>query len=363
MRGFFIHLNESIEVYMNYRLNLAVILSVSFLMLMSCNRKSESVWLEHNGQAQGTTYQIKYMSPDYNNYAEDIRQIFRDIDHSMSTWDPNSIITKVNKGDTLVVVDQHFMTVLKRSVGIAEETGGDFDPTIGPAVRLWGFGFDEVRQDVTQEMVDSVLELTGYRFIEYDEEEMTVRIPEGFQVDFNAIAQGYTVDYIAEYLEERGVDRYMVEVGGEVRTRGTNPDTEAWRIGVDKPQEEIDQSDRFQFILELNEAALATSGNYRKFWVDEETGTRYSHTIDPETGYPARNQLLSVSIITDNAMDADAYATVCMVKGTEACKAFLAEKDELEGYLIYAIDENTTGTFSTDGFQELITDTEKQEEE
>lgn len=319
---------------------------------ISCSQIQESKYIENSGRAQGSTYQIKYESPEGKDFGDDIEAIFKRIDLSMSTYVPTSLISTVNKGDTLVQVDTLFMEVLNRSLEIAEETNGDFDPTIGPLVSLWGFGFEELRQDVSPQMVEQTLEKTGYQHIQVKED--SVKVPEGFQIDFNAIAQGYTVDYIAEYLESYEAVNYMVEVGGEVRARGVNQTDEIWRIGVDKPSEEIDAEGRFQFILELKDKALATSGNYRKFWVDEETGARYSHTIDPQTGYPAKNSLLSASIISDSAMDADAYATVCMVKGLEECREFLNAKDELEGYLIYDDGSGNWETYVTEGFEEFV---------
>ncbi|WP_103664216.1 FAD:protein FMN transferase [Gracilimonas amylolytica] len=330
------------------------ILSILLLSIfvISCTQIQDSTYIELNGRAQGTTYQIKYEAPNGKNFKDDIEAIFKRIDLSMSTYVPTSLISTVNKGDTLVHVDTLFLEVLDRSIEIANESNGDFDPTIGPLVSLWGFGFEEVRQDVNREMVNDRLERVGYKQIEIKGD--SVRIPEGFQIDFHAIAQGYTVDYIADYLEGYEVTNYMVEVGGEVRARGVNQKGEVWRIGVDKPSEEIDPEGRFQFILELENKALATSGSYRKFWVDEETGERYSHTIDPKTGYPARNRLLSVSIISGSSMDADAYATVCMVRGVEGCKEFLNSKDNLEGYLVYDVDPGNWTTFTTEGFEQYI---------
>lgn len=325
---------------------------ISLLLLISCSVPQEPAYIENYGRAQGSTYQIKYESPGGQDFGEEIEEIFRRIDLSMSTYVPSSLISQINRGDTLTKVDSLFITVLSRSLEIAEETGGAFDPTVGPLVNLWGFGFEEVRQDVSADTLQQVLYNVGYEFILING--MSVSIPEGFTIDFNAIAQGFTVDHIADFLENRRVGNYMVEVGGEVRAKGVNEAGNVWRIGVDKPQEEIDAENRFQFVLELKDAGLATSGNYRRFWVDEETGIRYSHTIDPQTGYPARNQLLSVSVIAPSAMDADAYATVCMVQGLEQCKQILADKENLEGYLIFSGTGNEWNTFTTKGFESYI---------
>lgn len=327
-------------------------LIIPLLLLISCSAPQEPAYIENVGRAQGSTYQIKYESPRGQDFDEEIEEIFRQIDLSMSTYVPSSLISQINKGNTLIKVDSLFITVLNRSLEIAEETGGAFDPTVGPLVNLWGFGFKEVRQDVSADTLQQVLSNVGYESIQIDG--MSVSIPEGFMIDFNAIAQGFTVDYIADFLEERGVGNYMVEVGGEVRAKGVNEAGNVWRIGVDKPREEIDTEDRFQFVLELKDAGLATSGNYRRFWLDEETGLRYSHTIDPQTGYPARNQLLSASVIAPSAMDADAYATVCMVQGLEQCKQLLADKEYLEGYLIFSGTGNEWNTFTTEGFESYI---------
>ncbi len=333
-------------------MKLSITLITSVFLLASCTSQKEPVLVENSGYAQGSTYQIKYLTAKNQNFAEEIETIFQEIDESMSTYVPTSLISEINKGGIWIEVDARFMEVLNRSLEIAAETDGDFDPTVGPLVAIWGFGFEEVRGDVGTEMIEEVKSKTGFSEIQIDENK--VMIPEGFSLDFNALAQGYTVDVIAEYLESQGIENYMVEVGGEVRALGLNDKQRIWTIGVDKPQNEIDRQDRFQFILELKDAGIATSGNYRKYWVDEETGTKYSHTIDPHTGTPALNQLLSASIIANNVMDADAYATVCMVKGLENCKTFLERKPELEGYLVFTNDEDEWKVYTTPGFESYI---------
>lgn len=331
-------------------MNRSIILGLC--LLISCTGKREPVMVENSGRAQGSTYQIKYITDQRRNYGDEIEQIFREIDLSMSTYVPESKISELNKGGVWVAVDPMFLKVMTRSIEIAEETNGDFDPTVGPLVALWGFGFEKVRGDVGPEKIAEVKSKTGYESIEL--EGNRVKIPEGYSIDFNAIAQGFTVDHIAEYLESEGIENYMVEVGGEVRTKGINLKGSIWTIGVDKPQSTIDTQERFQFILELKDAGLATSGNYRKFWVDEKTGIKYSHTIDPHTGVPARNRLLSASLVAPEAMDADAYATVCMVRGLEGCKALLDNKPELEGYLVYTNDDGDWETYITEGFNSFI---------
>lgn len=321
------------------------------LLLWSCTPNNQPRLVELTGNAQGSTYQIKYLTDQNLNFGDEVTQIFEDIDLSMSTYKPESIISEINKGNTWVSLDDYFTAVLNRSLEIAEESNGAFDPTVGPLVTLWGFGLEK-RGEIKPEDVEETKQLVGYEKLERDGDK--ARIPAGFSIDFNSIAQGYTVDVLGEYLENQGITDYMVEVGGEVRARGVNDKGQTWRIGVDKPQEEIDSEDRFQVILELKDASLATSGNYRKFWVDEETGVKYAHTIDPANGYPANNKLLSASIISENGMDADGYATVCMVYGASKCLEFLNAKEGLEGYLVSTTEEGEWITHSTLGFQAYI---------
>lgn len=329
-----------------------ILLIAALFFLVSCGEELKTHVVENSGYAQGTTYHIKYLVDSNKNYEKEIKGIFDAIDYSMSTYRENSIISNVNKGGIWVEVDSLFVGVLTRALEIAEETGGNFDPTVGPLIRIWGFGYDEVKKDISAENIDRIKELTGYAKVEIDGNK--IRIPEGFELDFNAIAPGYTADVIASFLEMKGISNYMVEVGGEIRARGKNEKNAVWRIGVDKPQTVIDSEERFEFIIELKDAGLATSGNYRKFWIDDETGIKYAHTINPHTGSPALNKLLSATIIAPSAMDADAYATVCMVKGVEGCKEFLATKPNLEGYLVYTDSNDDWEVYLTEGFKKYL---------
>lgn len=321
------------------------------MLFLACGHKSNEVEVENTGYAQGTTFQIKYLAESGTDYSSEIKGLFLQIDNSMNTYIPNSLISKINQGDVWVQVDTLFLSVLNRSVEVAKETDGEFDPTVGPLVELWGFGLSK-KHLVTQAQVDSVKQLIGYPKIE--REGRKIRIPKGSKLDFNAIAQGFTVDVIAEFLEEKGTKNYMVEVGGEVRARGKNKAGNTWKIGIDKPTETIDQTDRFQIIIALQDASLATSGNYRKFWVDENTGIKYAHTIDPKTGFPAKNKLLSASVITANTMDADVYATACMVKGLDECYSYLSGKENVDAYLVYTDEDGNWKTRYTEGFNKYI---------
>lgn len=321
------------------------------LILLSCQQEAALVENQAVGYAQGTTYQVKYITPKAEDWKPAFDSIFKVIDQSMSTYRGSSLISAINKGDTLVAVDSLFLQVLEKSLEVARETNGLFDPTVGPLVAHWGFGPKDDGKINEGELAE-VRKHIGYEKIR--QQGNKVGLPEGFQLDFNAIAQGFTVDVVSSFLQKKGVNRYMVEVGGEVKAKGQNINGQMWRIGIDKPTEEIDQQNRFQLIVSLKDRALATSGNYRKFWVDDETGLRYAHTIDPLTGRPAKNQLLSVTIIAKSCMDADAYATACMVMGSEKALRFVRSKPGLEGYFISSGENGEWEVKQTKGFADFV---------
>ena len=208
-----------------------------------------------------------------------------------------------------------------------------------------GFGFDEMRGDISEKSIQEALSRSGFEQINVDTLEASVRIPNGFSIDFNAIAQGFSVDTLALLLESKGIQNYMVELGGEVRTRGYNDRGEVWKIGIDRPDDGTTLNRELQAIISLEDQSLATSGNYRKYWVDQQTGVKYAHTIDPSTGRPAMNQLLSASILHPQATLADAYATVCMVWGHLKCIEFLESNADYSGVLIYTDVEGNWFTY------------------
>ncbi len=321
------------------------------LLAFSCAEQPAIVENEAFGEAQGSTYSVKFISDSEQDLKPAFDSIFKAFDASMSTYQSDSRISAVNIGDTAIQVDEMFIAVLNRSAEMAAETQGQFDVTVGPLVDLWGFG-KKTHLDIDSAKIDSTKRFVGYQMITLNNEK--VMIPKGYRIDFNGIAQGYTVDVIAAFLEKTGIERYMVEVGGELRAKGLNKLNEPWKIGIDKPSEEIDQDDRFQVIVALKDKALATSGNYRKFWVDQTTGIKYAHTIDPISGFPARNQLLSATLIANNCMDADGYATACMVMGTEKALKFVEAKPDLEAYLIYSDENGDWQVAQTSGFTSYI---------
>lgn len=321
------------------------------LLLWSCSDTKALKEENYNGYAQGTTFHISYLfQGEAKDRSQAIDSVLKSVDKSLSTYDPKSLISQLNAG-VGISIDGHLREMLDQSKEVFVNSKGYFDPTIAPLVQFWGFGPQaNTTKDTT--LVDSILSFIGFDKLKY--QASTLKLPRGMSLDFNAIAQGYTVDLLAEYLEQEGILNYMVEVGGEVRCLGENYQGKKWRIGVDKPTEEIDQQDRFQFILALDSAALATSGNYRKFWVDSLSGMRYSHTIDTKTGWPAKNRLLSASVITAKASTADAYATAFMAMGLEKSIKYLDQNKGLEVYLIYSDKEGNWQVYQSPGFKRML---------
>lgn len=327
--------------------------SVAILFLLSvfgaCTSSPEFYLIKAAGPTQGTSYNVSYIEKNGIDYRTSIDSILLVIDQSMSLWLPNSTISKLNAGDTLSL-DNHFENVLRSSLRISAETDGAFDITIAPLSKAWGFGPDS-RLQLDSLKVDSMLNLVGYEKLSFKGKKLS--LPNGMQLDVNAIAQGYSVDVICEFLESKGVTNYLVEVGGEVRAQGRNASDKVWSVGVDKPNENLDPENRFQVIVNLDSAALATSGNYRKFWVDEATGIKYAHTINPKTGYPVKSRLLSATIVASDCMTADAWATACMVVGEEKAIDLIKSHPELEAYFVYSDFEGNYIVWQSPGFAKI----------
>lgn len=303
------------------------------------------------GFAQGTTYHITYESMAGENLQAAIDSLLEDFDRSLSIYQPNSLISRINKNDPTVRADQKLITVFEKSRTVHAATEGAFDITVGPIVNALGFGSgDTLLVDST--LIDSLRRYVGMEKVQLQEDRIIKKDP-GIILDLNAIAQGYAVDVIALWLEGRGIKHYMVEIGGEVRAKGTNARNQPWRIGIDRPEEgnTLPGAD-LQAIISLKNRALATSGNYRRFY--EKNGVKYVHTIDPNTGYPVISNLLSATVVAEDCITADAYATALMVMGVEKSMAFLEDHDSLDAYLIFSDQEGLYRIFATKRLRRFI---------
>lgn len=325
------------------RLRWVVLFLFPVLLLQVACRSAQQRYLHLRGQAQGTTFHITYFDPQGRDFSAAVDSLFRLIDRSMSLWDSLSTIRRLNRNEANVPLDEHFIAVFERAQQIAAATHGAFDITVGPLVRAWGFSYKKGLPPLSPAQVDSLRQFVGYQKVRLAGGALQKDDPR-VELDMNAIAQGYTVDLIARFLEGQGVTNYMVEIGGEVRTAGLNERDEPWRIGIDKPTTAEEGKRPLQTIVPLSGKAMATSGSYRKFI--ERDGKKFSHAIDPHTGYPVTHQLLSVSVIADDCTTADAYATAFLVLGLEKALP-LAQRERLPLYAIYADADGQLHTYST----------------
>ena len=330
-------------------------LSVILLFLIlnySCKEKPE--YSSFAGVAQGTTYSIVFENSAKRNpfgLKAEIEKILSDFDMSLSLYKDSSILSRINRNEE-VVPDEFFIEVFRRSIEISQLTNGAFDITVGPLVRAWGFGPDE-HKDVSASKIDSLRQFVGIEKVQLTEGKLLKSDPR-IKLDFNAIAQGYSVDVLCGYLNKQGIKSYLVEIGGEVRVKGDKGDS-LWRIGIDRPEDDnMSPGENLEAVIEMKDRSLATSGNYRKYYV--ENGIKYSHTIDPKTGYPARNQLLSATLLASDCATADGIATACMVMGKERSIEFLDLHPEFDAYLIYSDENGNFKTWMTENLKGLISE-------
>jgi len=321
------------------------------LILFGIGCKEKSVYSNFNGFIQGTTYSVVY---EYNNIEpadlkQQVETILHEFDRSLSLYVDSSILSRINRNED-VSPDTFFTEVFRKSVTLSAMTDGAFDVTVGPLVKAWGFGPD-ARKSFTEARRDSLMDLIGMDKVSLLNGKIIKTDPD-ISLDFNAIAQGYSVDVISKFLDDKGIDNYLVEIGGEVRARGKKAGKN-WRIGIDKPVDNnMSPGEKLQAVIEISDRSLATSGNYRKFYIED--GVKYSHEIDPRTGYPAKNTLLSATIIADDCATADAIATACMVKGVDNTLEFLKVHPEYEAYLIYSDEAGNYKLWISENLKEYI---------
>jgi thiamine biosynthesis lipoprotein len=347
----------------------SLLFSLTALVIASCNAKMEKTSSEDfkhsiQGQAQGTTWSIVYYDLQERDFKPQVDSILAAIDQSVSTYLEGSIIDQWNGSDSGAVIDDLFLELLLESWEVYRQTNGAFDPTVKPLVSYWGFGPERYMhpEQVDSMVIDSLLQLVNFDTLRLRRsQQRSIALDElgdndagkgawflekpmaGMQLDFNAIGQGWSVDKIGEFLASQDIEIFFVELGGEILAGYPKPDGILWRFGIDKPVEGNTQRD-LQAIINLRNKGLATSGSYRKFY--ERDGVRYSHTIDPSTGYPVQHSLLSATVVASDAGYSDALATAFMVMGSDSAQRFIADKDYLGAY-VYLISANETGSFET----------------
>jgi thiamine biosynthesis lipoprotein len=331
------------------RLYPLLLILVVFIVWKVRNEKPESL-VELSGTTMGPIgYSIKYYHPEALDFGGEVDSLLKVWNQSMSNYIPSSEVSRFNLDSCFTYESEYFLPVLRASRQVFDATSGAFDPTIGPLVDAWGFGKEETMAPDSA-TVDSLTALVGFDKIWFNDTQVCKQ-DRRMQVDFSAIAKGYAVDVVASFLQAKGIENLLVEIGGEIVCRGTKPGGELWRTAVEDPTVDFYEQ-RLMAVIKLTDRGVATSGNYRNFYVQD--GRRYVHTISPVTGYPVEHTLLSATVVAPDCMTADAYATGFMVMGLDKAKAVLAAQEELEAFLLYMDDKNELQSYVTDGLADKI---------
>ena len=296
----------------------------------------------------GTIYHITYQSDE--NYQKEIEAELQKVDNSLSPFNKTSIISRINRNED-VAVDGMFKEVFELAETISKETDGAFDITVAPMVNVWGFGF---KKGITpsKEVIDSIRALVGYHKVVLEASHVKKQNP-NIMLDCSAIAKGYGSDVVARLLKRKGIENFMVEIGGEVVTRGNSEKRVPWRIGVNKPTDDsLNTNTDLQTVLNVTDKAMATSGNYRNFYY--KNGKKYAHTIDPKTGFPVQHNILSATVVADNCATADAYATSFMVLGMKGAQKILEKHPDLLAYLIYSDNKGNNQVWYSPSMKKIL---------
>ena len=311
-----------------WQLPFLVLLIVGSVIIV---RQQKNTPYQHDaGFVFGTEYHITYQCS--NNLKGDIEKELQKVDFSLSPFNKQSTITKVNNNEA-VKLDKMFTDVFTMAMKISDNTDGAFDITVAPLVNVWGFGFKQGTQPTTA-VIDSLKQIIGYKKVKLEDGKI-VKADKRIMLDCSSIAKGYGCEVVAKFLEHKGIENYMVEIGGEIVTKGINSKRLPWRIGVTKPTDDsLNVSNEYQTVLNVTNKAMATSGNYRNFYYKD--GKKYAHTIDPHTGYPVQHNILSATVLANDCATADAYATAFMVMGLDKATKLLEKHPELMAYFIYS---------------------------
>ena len=337
------------RILRKYQLYPVLLIVLVFVVWKIRQKRDEYEKVSFQGNTMGTTYSIIYLHPEGLSYKENVDSLLEVWNFVLSTYIPDSEISRFNRDTVHYFESPYFYPVLVASKYVYRESDGAFDPTVMPLVNAWGFG--PVDADLPdKDTIDSLLQYIGFNKITFDKK--SIHKPDvSIQLDFSAIAKGYGVDVVAEFLASKDIQNYLVEIGGEITCRGVNDRGVPWTTGIENPTTEVFERE-IMTVIGLKDKAIATSGNYRNFYIND--GKKYAHTISPYSGYPVQHSLLSASVIADDCIYADAFATAFMVLGIEKSKGILEKHEELDAYLIYADENGALKTFMTEGVRTAI---------
>ena len=307
--------------------------------------------IQFTGFAQGTTYEITYYATDSSIKQWQIDSILNNIDSSLSLYKPYSLINRFNFSEKGIEIDHHFKTVLNKSLEVYQTTSGLFDITVKPLVETWGFGVKKVDTVPSDAIVADLKKCVGSDLLEMRGDNV-LKKKFCVQIDMNGIAQGYSVDVLADFLETYGVFNYVVELGGELRVRGRNLSGEKMKIGIESPPKNEFETETFESILSIDKGAITTSGSYRKYY--ESNGKKITHLIDPLSGYPIQNELISVTVYAKDAITADAYDNALMLMGLNKALPFVKNRNDIEAYFIYKKSDGTIADTASRGFYTML---------
>lgn len=331
-----------------------VSLFIFALMLFSCQKEKKEKIFIIQGEAQGSTYTIKYINKGDIITKLSIDSLLLAFDMSLSTYRSDSKISKINNGDSTIFVDDFFIETFQTSQQIYTETSGLFDPTIGVLVNAYGFGPSKKRIDLNQPQIDSLLQFVGFDKVRLNENRTITKKFNQTYFDFNAIAQGYSVDIVTDFLKSKGIQNGIVEIGGEIFAFGKNTvENKNWIIGIDDPTQKPEERTLIAKI-KLENLGMATSGNYRKVMTDSLSGQKFVHIINPKNGLSQKSSMLSATVLAQKCIEADGFATAFMIMDMKSIKKLLQKRSDLYVFLIYSDENNNIQQFKSSNFQSLI---------
>lgn len=332
--------------------NIKVLFFVTLaLVTYSCRQNEKLHFVKFQGEAQGTYYSISYYDSQNRNFQNEIDSLLDAFNFIASVYEEQSILSRINRNEN-PDLNAEFIELFNTAQDISMATNGYFDVTIGPLINAWGFGPN--RKDTLPESeIENIKKIIGYKKVSIEDNKLVKEQPE-IILNYNAIAQGFSADIIGRYLSSKNIDNYLIDVGGEILAKGHKPNQEEWKIGIEKPSESKDSDRQLFATVSITNKAVATSGNYRKYY--ERNGKKYSHSICPHSGYPVEHSLLSVTVIAENAAIADGYATAFMVMGKEKAEVFLKNNPDkkLDAYFIYSDETGILCSFATETLAKSI---------